>query len=62
MSMDDFEVHERGTSRELSLARELVNALDNQMRVNPLAIPPEVKEAYLKISQFYRSQMAELDL
>lgn len=59
--MSDFEVHEIGTAKELKLARALVDSIGEQMQVNPLAIPPDIKEAYLNLDTFYRQQAHDLE-
>jgi hypothetical protein len=59
--MSDFEVHEIGTANELKLARALVDSIGKQMQVNPLAIPPDIKEAYLNLDTFYRQQAYDLE-
>jgi hypothetical protein len=59
--MNDFEVVERGTSREIRLSRELANEIDKQLVKNPDSVPLEIVQAYKRLyGEYIRQQQLEV--
>lgn len=59
--MNDFEVVERGTLREIRLSRELANEIDKQLVKNPDSVPLEIVQAYKRLyGEYIRQQQQEV--
>ncbi len=59
--MNDFEVVERGTSREIRLSRELANEIDKQLVIDPNSIPLDIVQAYKRLyGEYIRQQQQEV--
>ena len=58
MSEGDFEIHERGTTRELKLLRDLANAMyENHEHMQQMnCYPQPVRTKFVELMQFYRKQ------
>lgn len=54
--MSDFEVVERGTVRELQLARNLARAIEQVTKQYGLVVPHSVMQEYYKLKEHYESQ------
>jgi len=56
--MSDFEVHERGTARELKLLRELATIMsDNHQHMKEMnCYPQPVRIKFAEVMQFYKEQ------
>ena len=54
----DFEVHPRGTAKEIELSRDLVNAIDDMVDHSGLSV--EAVKAFGKLFDFHR-QMIEAE-
>ena len=57
MSNRDFEVHPRGTSRELFLSRALAREIDQVLRQYGNVVPENVLNAYLELKELYAIQI-----
>lgn len=55
--MIDFETHTRGTNQEIKLSRELAQAIEQQLREDPEAIPLAIREAYNRLYSHYVIQL-----
>lgn len=56
--MNDFEVHDRGTARELKLLRELVQCItdNHQHMVDMNCYAQSVRIKYAELMRFYKEQ------
>ena len=55
--MNDFEVHEIGTARELKLSRDLSREIEETTRQYGNMIPQNVLNAYYKLREHYAKQI-----
>ena len=55
--MSDFETHPRGTTKELSLSRELSREIEQSIRQYGNVVPDNVLNAYLKLKEYYALQV-----
>jgi hypothetical protein len=58
--MNDFEVVERGTMREIQLSRQLANEIEKQLIIDPNSIPLEIVQAYKRLyGEYIRQRQQE---
>ncbi len=58
--MEDFEVHPRGTSRELFLARHLTNSIEQLInQYGDGIIPESIRKPYQMLKDEYMRQLNE---
>lgn len=55
--MSDFEVHPRGTAREIKLSRDLAREIDQVTRQYGNVVPQNVLNAYYKLKEYYALQI-----
>lgn len=55
--MNDFEVHEIGTLKEIQLARELAREIDSCLEQYGAVIPQNVLRVYHKLKAHYAKQI-----
>jgi hypothetical protein len=55
--MNDFEVHPRGTAREIKLSRDLAREIDQVTRQYGNVVPEDVLNAFYKLKEYYALQI-----
>jgi len=55
--MSDFETHPRGTTKELSLSRDLSREIEQTLRQWGDILPENVLNSYLKLKEYYALQV-----
>ena len=51
--MSDFEIHPKGTTKEIKLSRELAQTIQQQIEQNGEVIPENIRIAYNKLYGHY---------